>query len=247
MSSGIFDRQLCLSLALLSVLLMLIPQSSRAFIIDIDAHGEECFFDRVRSGTKITVTFEVTEGGFLDIDVKITGPDGKVIYNGERESNGRYTFAAHLDGEYKYCFSNRMSTVTPKEVMFSVDIAVPPELHPGEPGAAGAPPAAAGEQSHEKLEEKVNELSLSLTSVKHEQEYMEVRDRVHRSINESTNQRVVLWAFFEALLICVMSIGQVYYLKRFFEVRRMVWVIASARVARIALFASFRLLSAPFS
>ena len=70
MSSGIFDRQLCLSLALLSVLLMLIPQSSRAFIIDIDAHGEECFFDRVRSGTKITVTFEVTEGGFLDIDVK---------------------------------------------------------------------------------------------------------------------------------------------------------------------------------
>ena len=66
-------------------------------------------------------------------------------------------------------------------------------------------------------------------------------------VNESTNQRVVLWAFFEALLICVMSIGQVYYLKRFFEVRRMVWVIASARVARIALFASFRLLSAPFS
>ena len=70
MISGIFGRQLCLCLAFLSVLLILIPQSSRAFIIDIDAHGEECFFDRVRSGTKITVTFEVTEGGFLDIDVK---------------------------------------------------------------------------------------------------------------------------------------------------------------------------------
>lgn len=39
----------------------------------------------------------------------------------------------------------------------------------------------AGDHSHEKLEEKVNELSLALTSVKHEQEYMEVRDRVHRS------------------------------------------------------------------
>lgn len=82
----------------------------------------------------------------LTLLLKITGPDGKLIYNGERESNGRYTFAAHLDGEYKYCFSNRMSTVTPKEVMFSVDVAVPPEHQPGaSAGAAGAgvpPPAS---------------------------------------------------------------------------------------------------------
>uniref|UniRef100_A0A182P606 GOLD domain-containing protein n=1 Tax=Anopheles epiroticus TaxID=199890 RepID=A0A182P606_9DIPT len=160
--------------------------------------------------------FETVEGGFLDIEVRISGPDQKVIYQGEKESSGKYTFSAYETGIYHYCFSNKMSTLTPKVVMFSMEIGEAPK------GTVGA--VNEGEAGHTKLEDMIRELSGTLTSIKHEQDYMHVRDRIHRSINESTNSRVVLWSFFEAIVLIVMTVGQVYYLKRFFEVKRVVYL-----------------------
>lgn len=93
------------------------------------------------------LTFEIAEGGFLDIDVRITGPNGVNIYQGERETSGKYSFAAHTSGVYTYCFSNKMSTMTPKVVMFNMAI--------GE-----APKAEAQEgESANKLEDMITELS----------------------------------------------------------------------------------------
>ncbi len=42
----------------------------------------------------------MAEGGFLDIDVKMTGPDDRIIYSGERETDSKYTFSAHATGRY---------------------------------------------------------------------------------------------------------------------------------------------------
>ena len=55
------------------ILVILLVEYSCGYFITIDAHGEECFHDQVSSGTKMGLIFEVAEGGFLDIDVKVPG------------------------------------------------------------------------------------------------------------------------------------------------------------------------------
>ena len=46
--------------------------NAQGYFVNVDAHAEECFFDRVSTGMKMGLTFEVVEGGFLDIDVKVS-------------------------------------------------------------------------------------------------------------------------------------------------------------------------------
>jgi len=191
---------------------------TEGYFVTIDAHAEECFFEKVTTGTKLGLAFEVAEGGFLDIDIKIYSPDGKIVHEGERESNGRYTFPATQDGVYTYCFSNKMSTMTPKIVMFSMDVGAEAKHHV----ETADGDKEGGEGSNKNMEDMIRELSAALSGVKHEQDYMEVRERIHRSINDNTNSRVVMWSVFEALVLVAMTVGQVYYLKQFFEVRRVV-------------------------
>lgn len=56
---------------LVLALLAVVPAAS-GLGIHIDAHEEECFFDVIKVGTKVGVSFQVAEGGFLDIDVTVS-------------------------------------------------------------------------------------------------------------------------------------------------------------------------------
>lgn len=90
-----------------------------------------------------------------------------MIHQSEKESSGKYTFAAPSTGIHTVCFNNEKSSMTPKVVMFSIEVGETPHRVPGAPGEEDA--------GHTKLEDMIRELSGTLTSVKHEQEYMHVR------------------------------------------------------------------------
>ena len=198
-SNRIFSLALCALLAS--------TQLVNCHLITIEPHREECFHEKLASGSKIKFTFEVLDGGSLDVDLTIKDPNNQVIHSEQRHSSGRYTIEANQDGQHTYCFSNKMSSFATKIVMFNVEFT---DVKKG------------SDQEQDKLQNMVTELTALVTGVKHEMDFLAARDRLHRRISEMINSRVSMWSLFEVLLTLIVAVGQTYYLRRFFEVRRKV-------------------------
>ncbi|EGG22561.1 emp24/gp25L/p24 family protein [Cavenderia fasciculata] len=182
-----------------------------AFSFKVSAKVEECIFEEIEADISYTVMFQVTQGGFNDIDFTIITPDKRVQYQGQRETEGTKTFMSSVAGVYRFCFSNKMSSLTDKVVSFMV---VKGETTPmteyAKKGDVGT------------LERLIIALSDSVQAVKSEQNYFRMREAVHRNTAESTNRRVLWWSVFETFILIAMSVWQIYYLRRFFEVKRAV-------------------------
>ncbi|MCJ1338251.1 p24 complex component [Bachmanniomyces sp. S44760] len=138
---------------------------------------------------------------------QIQNPSGAYQVHERAISSGDHSFEARLDGKYVYCFSNEHWSANSKEVSFNVHgiVYVPESEAPGDP-----------------LEVEVKSLSTLLASVKDEQSYIVIRERTHRNTAESTNGRVKWWSIFQIGVLIGEGVFQVWWLKRFFEVKRVV-------------------------
>ncbi|KAH8290907.1 hypothetical protein KR054_007036, partial [Drosophila jambulina] len=198
------------------IILTALLQPGWSFIITLDAHESECFYDTANVNDMVTISFEVMEGGFKDVGVEVSGPDGELMHHEDRETTGKFTFAAIKKGRYKLCFDNEISTLTPKIVMFQFHVIRPLDYY--------ADPRKRKDDvlEHAELQTMVNLLSARLGAVRIEQEYMHYRYRGHMDITDSVQDRILAWSVFGPMMLLIMTLLEVYYLKRFFEFRRVV-------------------------
>ncbi|KAI9020749.1 supernatant protein factor C-terminal domain-containing protein [Phycomyces nitens] len=176
--------------------------------VDVPPHGKECFYEDLNIGDKMTVSYQVGEGGNLDIDFWIYDQQGRTIKSSAREASGTHIIQAVSPGRYTFCFGNQMSSVTAKSISFNV--------HDMEKVNESA------KEHIDPIAREIRELADTIQSVKSEQEYIVVRERKHRDTAESTNARVKWWSLGQVGLLIAVCLWQVTYLKRFFEVKRVV-------------------------
>ncbi|KAI9839835.1 MAG: hypothetical protein M1819_000025 [Sarea resinae] len=201
-----------LSLALLVLTTMLLLGGTQGHNIQMRAHSRECFHEQLHKDDKMTVTYQVGDrefggSGNLEIDFWIQDPGNGYVTHERSVSSGDHSFVAAMDGKYVYCFSNEQWAASSKEVSFNVHgiVYVPEAEAPSDP-----------------LEAEVRQLSELLSAVKDEQGYIVVRERTHRNTAESTNERVKWWSIFQLGVLIGEGVFQVWWLKRFFEVKRVV-------------------------
>ncbi|KAG0196819.1 p24 complex component [Mortierella sp. GBA30] len=139
---------------------------------------------------------------------QITDPNEALIEDSRKSASETYLHEAKIKGRYEYCFSNIFSTVTEKTVSFNVMV-----TKPYRPDSA---------QKEDPLSNEIRELAAGIEEIKNEQEYTMARERTHRNTAESTNSRVVWWSLFQAGILLLVCVFQITYLKRFFEVKRVV-------------------------
>merc|ERR1711916_80578 len=169
-----------LVLAVAAVLAVMAVTGAAGLSVEIRANAEECFYERMASQAKMGLSFQVTDGGNRDVDVSIVDPEDKVVHSENRASEGKYTFVAHQDGIYKFCFSNKISTVTAKVVSFSITGGVSKGLPGGADTDGDGTPVSQDDLAKKEhltpMEQSLRELNEGLRAIQDEQRYMRNRE-----------------------------------------------------------------------
>jgi hypothetical protein len=183
--------------------------NARIFTI-VPANDEACFDEIVVEGAPgLKGSFEVLEGGALDIDLIITIGE-KPVHSLE--------FARHGDldvmngpGRYHVCFGNRMSTVTEKLVAFS--------LH-GNLGELVEDEDVAKLEHVKPIKNTVAKLADKIQRLQEHERYLTQRLDRHMLTAQSTATRVLVSTGIEAVVLVFVNLAQIWYLRRYFETRR---------------------------
>ncbi|CAN3373716.1 hypothetical protein DIURU_005518 [Diutina rugosa] len=175
-------------------------------------YGKQCFFENLKSNDELAISFQVgsrnpSQSEQYTVDFSIINPNGQVVQSRENLDHGDISYKADVSGKYLYCFSNEKSNRVDLDVSFNVHGVVYIDVNDPEANT---------------LDYAIRQLNRLTQEVKDEQAYLVIRERTHRNTAESTNSRVKWWSVFQIIVVAANSLFQIYYLRRFFEVKSVV-------------------------
>ncbi|RNF07878.1 endosomal P24B protein [Trypanosoma rangeli] len=168
--------------------------------------GEKlCLKEVVPPQSRVTFQFQVISGGNRDIRASVADQDGKFLKEWTETTEGIYEALAQ--GGTKAivaCLDNTYAHYTPKLVVFHFRYHVDYT-------------SVAKEEELDPVEKKVEHISTTMRQAEALQMHLRAQQKEHRTTVEESNQRLLVWSVLQVLALVVMSVFQLYFLKRFLE------------------------------
>jgi hypothetical protein len=180
-------------------------------VLNILAGASECYVLDLEKGAGFSGNYEVLSEFDLDsLDVKVMGPlpHRTSLYTSTGLEEGSFSLDASDTGDQELCFTNKdIDTSVTLGFAYRADNDLLSE-------------EIATEENVKSMIQIANELTQGLDLLADHQEFMRVREDVHRATLSGTNDRVLWWSFGEAVILTAMSIWQILYIRTFFETKR---------------------------
>ncbi|XP_034164308.2 transmembrane emp24 domain-containing protein 3 [Pangasianodon hypophthalmus] len=184
--------------------------SGTELTFELPDNEKQCFYEELEEGVTFHVDYQVIAGGNYDVDCFVTDPMNNVLYQERKKQYDSLTHTTAMMGVYKVCFSNEFSTFSHKTVYLDFRSGDQERLLPGMNKAT----------SLTQIESTCLSIHEILKVVADSQTRYRLREAQDRIRAEDLNARVSYWSIGEAVIICVVSIGQVLMLKSFFKEKK---------------------------
>ncbi|XWS23770.1 hypothetical protein CRYUN_Cryun28dG0043900 [Craigia yunnanensis] len=225
MSKGMFFGGRGRAAALLPIIFVLCLTSNsnifpfaEAIWLTIPGSGTKCVSEEIQSNVVVLAEYYVIDENNPDhipiISARVTSPYGNNLHHNENATHGQFAFTTSESGNYLACFWKDGSHQQEAELTLGLDWKIGIAAKDWE--------SVAKKEKIEGVELVLRRLQGTVEAIHGNLIYLKDREAEMREVSERTNARVA-WFSIMSLGVCIMvSVVQLWYLKRYFLKKKLI-------------------------
>ncbi|XP_020238880.1 transmembrane emp24 domain-containing protein p24delta4 [Cajanus cajan] len=207
--------QMTLLLLLCFTALFYVLPLAEAVWLTIPTSGAKCVSEEIQTNVVVLADYYVITGHdphHHTVSVKVTSPYGNSLHHNENATQGQFAFTTVESGSYVACFE--MEGKPQEEASVSLEWKTGISAKDWE--------SVAKKEKIEGVELELRKLEGAVGAIHGYLIYLKDKEAKMREISERTNGRVA-WFSIMSLSVCILvSVLQVWYLKRFFQKKKLI-------------------------
>ncbi|KAL0384557.1 UNVERIFIED_CONTAM: Transmembrane emp24 domain-containing protein p24delta3 [Sesamum radiatum] len=202
----------------LLLVFLCVLQGSEAVWLSLPASGTKCVSEEIQNNVVVLADYVVISDDHIHpiptISAKVTSPYGNTLHNQQNVTHGQFAFTTTEGGNYLACFwvdGHRTGTA---EISVNID---------WKTGIAAKDwESVARKEKLEGVEFELRKLEGAVEAIHENLLYLKSREAEMRTVSEKTNARVA-WFSIMSLGVCILvSIAQIWHLKRYFQKKKLI-------------------------